>query len=414
MLLTEDAHTDTDTDTDTDLCEVLAGGLVIICCFRPIISCMKIIHLLSNWKWTGPAEPVLNLCLSLKNRGHDVAFACGAPPPGCNNIVEMKAIQRGINPITQFKLKKHFRFIDNTRDFFGLQRFFKMEGFDIVHTHLSNDHLIAGLAARRMHKGPKVIRTNYSGTTLPLTWRNKFLFSRLTDGLITSSENDRKGNIEIFKLREDTVCKVEGAIDMDRFNPENKRQDLRGSLGIGQDEIVVGIVARVQRHRQFDLLLDAVSRVVKVFQGLKLLIIGRGTHINEIAVKPSREIGIDKNVIFSGYRDEDYVDVMACMDINIFLVPGTDGTCRAVREAMAMAKPVIASSRGILPELVIDGQIGILVDESTEGLSEAILKLVYDKELRVRMGNAAREKALREFSLDKQAERVEEFYGTLI
>ena len=374
---------------------------------------MKILHLFSNWKWTGPAEPALNLCLALRKRGHQVSFFCGSAPKGCENFIGVKAIERGITPITELKLKKHFRCIDNLNDFFKLRKFIKNKQFDVVHTHQPNDHLIGGLAARNIDNNISIVRTSYSGVPLAYTVRNRFLFKKLTDGLITISETERSANIERFNLPGDIVLKVEGAIDLARFNPERQKPDLRECFSIGKDDVVVGIVARVQRHRQFDLLLKAVSLALKKFPGLKLLIIGRGTHIKEIAVEPVKEMNIQGNVIFSGYRNEDYADVLSCMDINIFLMPGSDGSCRAVREAMAMGKPVISTSRGILPELVVNGETGLIVEETPEDMANAILKLIDDRELRKKMGNASRSKALREFDLDDQAEIVEQFYQTL-
>ncbi|MGR3176607.1 MAG: glycosyltransferase family 4 protein [Candidatus Anammoxibacter sp.] len=374
---------------------------------------MKILHLFSNWKWTGPAEPALNLAISLQKLGHDVSFACGNAPNGSNNIVAMKAIDRGVTPITKFNLSKHFRFVNNLRDIFHLKKFIKCEKFDIVHTHLPNDHLVGGLAAKRSGINALIVRTDYSGMPLTRTLRNRYLIKKLTDGLIVISEKGRAGNIERFNLPETIVQKIEGAVDLNRFNPTNKKQDLKKSLGIEDGDVVVGIIARVQRHRQFDVLLKAISIALKSFPQLKLLIIGRGTNINEIAVEPVKEMNIDKNVIFAGYRRDDYVDVLACMDINMFLVPGSDGSCRAVREVMAMGKPVIASKRGILPELIVDGQTGLIVNEKAEDMADAILRLANNKELRDKLGLSSREKAAKKFDMEEQAAIVERFYYTL-
>lgn len=374
---------------------------------------MKILHLFSNWKWTGPAEPALNLCLALQRRGHDISFACGSSPDGAKNLVAMNASERGIAPITKFCLRKHFRIADNLTDFFRLKGFIKEGQFDIVHTHLPNDHLVGGLAARKSGRDVLLVRTDYSGGPLTETWRNRYLFKNLTDGLIVISEKSRKDIIERFDLAENIVQKIEGAVDLKRFSPEGKKQDLKKRLGIEEGDVVVGIVARVQRHRQFDLMIKAISIVIREFPGLKLLIIGRGTHINEVAVEPAKKMNIKENVIFAGYLKDDYVNALACMDINVFLVPGSDGSCRAVREAMAMGKPVIALARGILPELVTHGQSGLIVNEKAEDIAEAILKLIRDKELRDKLGRFSMEKAAKEFNLEKQAELVDEFYWRL-
>ena len=374
---------------------------------------MKILHLFSNWKWTGPAEPALNLCLGLQRIGHDVSFACGKPPSSDDDSIAIRAVERGITPITDFKLKKHFNLTDNFRDFIRLKKFIKKENFDIVHTNLPNDHLVGGLSAKKSGNQVLVIRTDYSGVPIKKTVRNSYLIKNLTDGLLVVSESSRKCDIERFNISDTIVKKLEGAIDLNRFDPQKVKQDLRQEFGINGRDLVIGIVARIQRHRQFDVLLKAISQVVKEFPQIKLLIIGRGTYMDEVAVKPVMEMNINNNVVFAGYRKEDYVDVLACMDINIFLVPGSDGSCRAVREVMAMGKPIIASKRGILPELVGNGQSGLLVNDDAEDMANAILSLLRDKELRDKLASSSREKALKEFDLYKQAEIVDKFYFSL-
>lgn len=377
---------------------------------------MKILHLFSNWKWTGPAEPALNLCLGLQRIGHDVSFACGDLhlPGWDDDSIAIKAVERGMTPITDFKLKKHFSLTDNISDFIRLKKFIRKEKFDIVHTNLPNDHLIGGLSAKKSGDQVLVIRTDYSGIPIKKTLRNRYIIKNLTDGLLVVSESSRIGDIERFNVSDTIVKKLEGAIDLNRFDPQKVKQDLRQKLGIDETDLVIGIVARIQRHRQFDVLLKAISYAVKEFPRIKLLIIGRGTHMDEVAVKPVMQMNINNNIVFAGYRKEDYVDVLACMDINIFLVPGSDGSCRAVREVMAMGKPVIASKRGILPELVGNGQSGLVVNDNAEEMTHAILKLIRDKELRDKLGRAAREKAVKEFDLDKQAEIVDKFYCFLM
>jgi glycosyltransferase involved in cell wall biosynthesis len=169
----------------------------------------------------------------------------------------------------------------------------------------------------------------------------------------------------------------------------------------------------MHRHRRFDLLLDAVQRASKEVPSLRLFVVGRGTHQEEVARRPAARMGLGGRVVFGGYRAGDYVDALATIDFKVFLVPGSDGSCRAVREAMAMGKPVIATKRGMLPEIVIDGETGLLVDETPEALSHALVRLSQDADLRRRLGAAARTRALVRFSLDEQASAVESFYERL-
>ena len=89
----------------------------------------------------------------------------------------------------------------------------------------------------------------------------------------------------------------------------------------------------------------------------------RGTHIEETAVQPAARLGIADRVLFAGYRAGDYADVLRCCDVFTFLVPGSDGGCRALLEAAACAIPAVTTRRGALPDLVEDGRTGLLVTQ---------------------------------------------------
>jgi len=298
-------------------------------------------------------------------------------------------------------------------DLIQLKRFLKQNHFDIIHTHLTNDHFLGSISA----PGPglaRIVRSCYEGEELKKTWSNRILFSHLTDGVICVSERAKRSLIDTFNFPADKVWKIPVPVDGDRFSPEKRSEELRAGNGIKKDDVVVGMVARVQPHRRFDVLLSAIARTVKKTPNLKLMLIGRGTHIERVAKIPVREMGLSPYVIFTGYRESDYVETLACLDIKVFLVPGSDGACRAVREAMAMGIPVIASRRGMLPEIVDDGINGLVIEDTPENLSRAIERLASNPALRKEMGERARAKALSEFSLSTYGEKVEEVYQKVI
>jgi glycosyltransferase involved in cell wall biosynthesis len=374
---------------------------------------LKILHLFSNWKWTGPAEHALHSIACLKGRGHDVTFACGKPPHGVKESIVKVAEQRGITSLTSFHMNKHFNLLHNLSDFLKLEQFLQENHFQIVHTHLTNDHFLGGISARRV-KNMKIIRSCYEREELKVNWMNRILFSRLTDGVICVSERTRDSLLNRFNLPAGRVWKIPVPVDGERFSPEKRSEAVRMSYGIKRDEVVVGIVARVQPHRRFDILLSAVARTIQKVPNLKFMIVGRGTHIEKVAKIPVKEMGISPQVIFTGYRDKDYAETLGCFDIKVFLVPGTDGACRAVREAMAMGIPVISSRRGMLPEIIDDGINGLVIDDTPENLSRAIERLVSNPSLRKEMGAKARLKALSEFSMSSYGARVEEVYRSIV
>jgi len=375
---------------------------------------MKILHIFSNWKWTGPAEHALNMAIAHTKSGHDVTFACAAPPPDDReNSIVAAAERSGISPVTKFKLNKHFNLTDNIKDIPALRRFLKEEQFDIVHTHLPNDHFLCGMARLFTFIKTALIRTCYDGDRIPGGFKTRLLLTLITDGLITISNLTKKHIIKGRYLSEKKIWKVDVPVDLKRFDPE-KIKNNREKYSLIKEAVVGGIVARVQTHRRFEVLLEAIQIVSSQFPGFKFMIVGRGTHIEEIAVKPSQEMGIRTNLIFTGYKREDFCGTLSCLNFKIFLVPGSDGSCRAVREAMALGIPVIAAKRGILQELVESGTDGLVIDDTPENLAKAIMLLVDNPDFCQKLGKNARAKALALFDLDKQAAKVEKIYQQVL
>jgi glycosyltransferase involved in cell wall biosynthesis len=160
--------------------------------------------------------------------------------------------------------------------------------------------------------------------------------------------------------------------------------------------------------------LEATKTIARDFPNIKVLLVGRSSQMNESVVKPMRQLGVEEWVTLAGYRTTDYLDTLACMDIFVFLMAGSDGTARALREAMAMGKPVIVANRGMLPELVEDGVSGLVVNDTPEELARAVLYLLHHPEKREALGKTAYQKARRDFRLDQQVEAVEKFYQEII
>ncbi|MFH1730475.1 MAG: glycosyltransferase family 4 protein [Planctomycetota bacterium] len=376
---------------------------------------MKLLHLFSNHKVTGPAEPAIRLAAELAGRGHEVVFAHKPLPKPGEGYIDSAAANHGLTTNTDFRLPKHFKPFTILGDARRLAAFIDERGFDIVHCNLLNDHLTGALAARRSRRKPKIVRTNHAATRMDDGLRERFLFPKRTDALIELSERAREQDIPVFRLPAERVFMVDTAIEIARFDPGRELPDMRTKLGLTHGDFVVGIAARIQKQRRFGVLLDAVAIARERVPNLKLVIIGRGTHKEKVAVRPARKRGLGDLVIFPGYlRGDEYVAALLALDVKIFLFPGTDGSCRAAREAMALGRPVIAAKRGMLPELIDDGETGLVIDDSPQELADAIVRLADDSALRGQMGSAARAAARARFDPACQAERVEQIYKQLL
>jgi len=352
----------------------------------------------------------LNLALALKARGHEVLFACSPLPFDAVDALEKRARERGLEPVTRFRLAKHFSLRDNFADARDLPPWLKAQGIEIVHCHRRQDHWVAGRAARRC--GIPVVRSLHDGTPLAGTLRDRWLTARATDRLLYASAAAKACDQTRHSWAEGFALTLPPAVDLDRYSPQGLG-NLRAELGIPEGAVVIGIAARVQEKRRFDLLLGAFQRVLASLPEIRLLIIGRGTRLDEVARKPAERLGISHRLVFAGYRREDYRQALNTMDFQIFLVPGSDGSCRALREALALGKPAVTTRRGMIPEIVHDGDNGVSADETVESLAAALVRLGSDAGLRSRMGAAARQRALREYALTLQAERTEAVYRDL-
>jgi glycosyltransferase involved in cell wall biosynthesis len=381
---------------------------------------MKILHLFSNWKWTGPADPTLNLCKGLEKRGHEVTFAYRKPPFPVEDSIEKRVLQSGVKATDRFRLDHSVKFYQSSflpihlRDIVDLTHYLLEEKFDILNVHHSHGHLLGGIAARRSGHPVIVIRSDHKRDPLKPSLGNRLLISQFTDGMITFSERARREDAEHFGLPLERVEKISPALDLNQYDPKGKFKDMKTLFGIEPREIVIGMIARFQKYRRTDVFLEAVKTIVKEFQNVKVLLVGRSGQIEQSVIQPMKQLGVEKWIVLAGYQTKDYLDTLACMDIFVFLMAGSDGTARALREAMAMGKPVIVANRGMLPELVEDGISGLVVNDTAEEMARAALRLLHHPEMREALGKAAYRKAHQDFQLDRQVEAVERFYQQMV
>jgi glycosyltransferase involved in cell wall biosynthesis len=347
---------------------------------------MRVLHLFGDWKWTGPSEPTLDLIQELRALGVHADLACMQAPPEGQGSLPQRAKERGIEPLFVAGLRRSLfsAIADIPRVAAALK------GYDLLHVHFSHDHFVGGRAARKVG-GIKVVRTNHKG--IPVSGLGAgYLLRRLTDAYVTYCVTERP---------HPKTFQIDPAMRLERFSPRD----------VPRQGFTLGVVARMQRHRRFDVLLQGV-KLAKV-PDLRVLIVGRGTHMEDVAVRPARELGLS-NVTFTGYLGDKYLDTLASFDALLFLVPGSDGTCRAIREAMCMGKAVIGARRGMIPDIVEDGKTGLVIDDTPENIARAIERLAADRAACAAMGAAGRVKALERYDIRRQAAAMKVVYSQVL
>ncbi|MCP3983967.1 MAG: glycosyltransferase [bacterium] len=371
---------------------------------------LRVLQLTSDWKWTGPAEPMLRLAEGQRARGHQVWLGCPTAPEGADRSVGSEAAEAGLRCSLELPRGRGVRPFADRSVVRALRELMDEHAIELVHTWHTRDHVLALRAAgRRTRSGrPAVVRSYRIAEQIPDRPWNRWLYGARTDGLLCVSPQTARANRLLRGGR--PTRGVFGAVDVERFRPIAPNPESRRALGLAPEHRVVGIVARVQPHRRFDLLLEAARVQAERDPAFRLLVIGRGTRRRELAEQPAREMGLEERVLFAGYRREDYADVLRTMDVFTFLVPGSDGTCRALLEAAACGIPAVVSRLGALPEIVVDGKTGLLVADDPAALADAWQVLLDDTEKRQGFGAEARKRAETSFTPERLAEEVEVLY----
>jgi glycosyltransferase involved in cell wall biosynthesis len=371
---------------------------------------VKVLHLFSDWKWTGPAEPVTSLVEALNGAGMSVTLAFRKTPiPFPERTVEKEAKGRGIPYFDGFRLNRYFSAKDWLFDQKAIGAYVRREGIDIVHTNLSHDHFTALASLSFSKRRPLIIRTDHKrdGTAY-----NRFMdwaFGR-TDGLVTYSKRIAAHDMRAFKFPEERTCVIPPGIRPH----DGPARDLRQEFAIKPDEKVIGVIGRLKPDRGYDIILRAFKRLRDRTGKVKLLVVGRSSQIEKSIKQPLADLGLQNDVILAGYRVDDYFSVISTFDLFVMMRAGSDGSARALREVMAMGKAAVVSDSGMLPELVCDGISGFVVKADEEELAAKMEKILSDEGLRKSFESNARKVAAEEWNYDIQAKKLGEFYERLI
>lgn len=196
---------------------------------------------------------------------------------------------------------------------------------------------------------------------------------------------------------------IHNGIDPTSFIAATDRNPVRAELGIPDAAPLAGMIGRVGTWKGQELFLSAVPRVIKQVPNAWFLFVGgvfdaEAHHFDRLR-QWAKQHDVAHRVIFSDFRT-DVPDVLAAMDV--FVQPSLlpDPFPMTVLEAMAAAKPVIATDHGGPREMVVPGVTGYLVAPDAPGaLAERLIELLTDRTLAARLGAAGRERVIEEFSL---------------
>nr|HID58909.1 glycosyltransferase [Desulfobacterales bacterium] len=289
---------------------------------------------------------------------------------------------------------------------------------DIVHTHLIHGDLY-GTIASRMAGVTRIVSSKHN----PDPFRKNLLFRLLNKSIsryhrrviaISDSLKDFLHETEGIDIEKITVIKY--GLDCKQAETDLGKsariESLRSEFRIPDDRVIIGNVARLIPQKGHLFLIEAFRRLVRDGLKIVLVIVGDG-YLRERLEREVTRKGLEDSVFFTGFRS-DAVRLIAGFDIFVF--PSIwEGFGLVLLEAMSWRKPVVASNVGAIPEIVVDGETGILVKAyDISDLKEAMRRLVESSETRNYMGRKGYERLLSQFSVEKMVKKTESIYFDLI
>jgi len=285
----------------------------------------------------------------------------------------------------------------------ALGRLARMTDAALIHANGSRAMIYGGLAGRSAGR-PAIwhVRVTESDGTL-----DHVLGALATGVIVTSRAVARRVSWASRKVR-----LIPNGVDLVRFTPRPPSGALGAVLGVPPSAPVALSVGRFVAEKGHRHLLDAAARIERTKPGVHWILVGDGELKGELGAH-ARRLGLESRVHFTGWRD-DIPDVLALCDL--FVCPSeSEGFGRVLIEAMAMAKAVVATAVGGIPEIVLDGATGILVPSGAPAaLADAVCAVLDDPARASRLGAAGRARAESTFSLAAHVEAVERVYAEVL
>ena len=371
---------------------------------------MRILHVITRLIHGGAQRNTMMCAAEQARRGHEVTLVTG-PEAGPEGSLLEEAAQ---DPYRLIVLPDLVRDPSPARDLRALVELWKLMGdhqFQVVHTHTSKAGILGRWAAA-LRRVPAVVHTPHGHVFHGYfsSWKTRVfreverLTARTTHRIVALTEGDLRDHLQEGIAPADRFVIIPSGVSLERY-----RRPLETASG-GQD-LTIGFVARLVEVKGVLDLLEAVALVVTRFPRARLVLVGDGP-LREAVLERIQTLGLTSHVELLG-RLEDPAPALRGFDL--FVLPShNEGMGRAAVEAMAAGLPVVATCVGGLPDVVVDGETGLLVPpHDPQALAEALTRLLEDPDLRGRMGLAGQIRA-EAFSDQVMFDRLEALYSEIL
>jgi glycosyltransferase involved in cell wall biosynthesis len=298
-----------------------------------------------------------------------------------------------------------------------LVRLLREGRFDILHSHLFRADIYAGLAVARLgERRPLLVSTRHNDDRFflnPFVGLVHYGVSARQDLIIAISDHIARFTVSRGVRHPERVRRVYHGLEPPVTQAlEREGQHIRQELGIGPDAFLVGNVGRLALQKGQRHLIAAMPLLLERVPRARAIIAGGGDLEDYLRVLAS-DMGVAERVHVLGPRR----DVPALMHaVDVFVMPSIwEGFGLVLLEAMAAGRPIVASRVATIPEVVADGETGLLVPVGDPlALADALAQLAEDPDRAARMGEAGRERLRRQFSVEKMVGDTELLYRELL
>jgi len=348
---------------------------------------IRVLMVDSEVTWRGGEAQVALLMRGLVEEGVRVVLAA---PPGSS--IEGKAEELGIE-VLALQIAGGM----DARAAWMLGRYLREGRFDIVHCHSSHAHGIAWLALTLGGHGGK---TQLSKPKLVVSRRVDFpvgknvlsalKYRRGVDMYLAISTGVRRVLVECG-VREERITLVQSGIDLRKFDGIGDTAYLEKEFGLGGGTKVIGNVAALAPHKSQADFIRAARIISEEIAGARFFIVGEGV-LRTALESLAKQLGLEGYITFTGFR-RDVLGLLSLFDCFV-LSSYLEGLCTSVMDAQALGIPVVATRTGGVPDLVEDGQTGLLVaPRDPERLAAAVVRMLRDGDLRSECVLRAKQKA---------------------
>lgn len=364
---------------------------------------MVIMHTEASTAWGGQEIRTITEGRELKKRGHSVVVAA---PPESSILAYAERAGLASEPVPMPSIWSP----SSIRALKGLA---KKHRVDVVCTHSSIDSWLAAFASVTPGSWPPVVRMRHLSTPIRRGVNNRFLYQYVPRKVVTTSESIRARMIRANGFDGSKIVSIPTGVDTEAFRPDQPGRKVRGELGLGEGDFLVGTVGVLRDWKGHADLIEAAG--ILDGKGLEFtFVIAGGGPDRDVLERKIAGAGLDGVVRMLGHR-EDVPEVLSALDLFVFPSYANEGVPQALLQAMASGKPVVASHIEPIMEVVADGVTAVLTPpRDPSSLAEAIERLHREGELAGALGRRAREHVVEHHSLKAMTDRMEELYRDVL